>query len=219
MARFINATRRQKRARKIFGGAGAGRSHKLFVAGVKPAACFGCEIDGCSQGQLRKLRRWSFQFRGLPNSCSSSAAIALFGDPSASPATAPAMKWAKEAWRSDVDPRALPSTRLQDIYCRVSRKWPSRRAQAKGPVSLAFLDLSRLKWSWPTAFVWEDDLGYSYDLRTTSPAALQLELAKAARRQQAAHLASKRAAMDTIDPSPILRTMATQATTPQERRS
>ena len=60
-------------------------------------------------------------------------------------------------------------------------------------------------------------MGFAYDLRKTSPEAMQMELAKASRRKMMAKLATERAQAEAIDPAPVLATMAKRTTTPQEK--
>ena len=201
--RMAAAGRRHRRM-AIFRRLAGGRTTCLFKSGIQSVASYGVEVTGLSDTCLHKLQSWACRYM-CPTRASRSAVFALDGDPTLAVSVAVAVRWAKEVWQSSWDSRALSLPDLRTIFhdgweARSARRW----ATSRGPLSAISLELKRVGWSWPGAFVFRNDLDEDIVLTEVAPGRLMQLFAESRSRQLCRVLASRSASSYMVDPSPVL---------------
>ena len=152
-ARLARCHTKRARVCRISSAGKEGRAVKFFVAGGRPAATYGAEVSGVAPGALRNLRQLAAHtFRPKARGHSLTTVILLHGGPAGRASYAAAARWALEAWRAtahDTEARSLPyGTNAYDLTRPEARAASWRTA--RGPISMANLELRRIGWHWPT---------------------------------------------------------------------
>ena len=103
--RMRETFRRRARLRALTRRAGSA-AQKVFKCGMHPAAMYGDEVSGVSDGEWRKLQRLaSAAHSPLTAGRSLSALWLWYEDPTTPSLIAPILRWAKEVWLSATHPR------------------------------------------------------------------------------------------------------------------
>ena len=183
-ARLLKVGARRGRMRRIKK-AGGRAARKVAFAGSLPAAAYGAEVTGLSDGQLLALQR--IVASGLSPSShgrSLTATLTVNEDRSFVAAGAPIVRWAREVWNSaaGADPRAYSLPELRRLWEAADAWSTSKWTSCRGPMGAMALALKRWGWKAPSPFVLEDDLGRQHVLTTTSPKLMQRELGSSAKR-------------------------------------
>ena len=157
------------------------RVHCISIAGGRPSLTYGAACYGISNTELLRLRRTlSRTMKPTARGRSLDALHLIKGDPMDTQAHAPILAWSSECWRA--------SCAAGGIGCRLtladlSRAWdacvpdrPLTWRQVRGPMGALLLSLERLSWRATGPFAWKDDLGYSVQLTSMSPALIKMKV-------------------------------------------
>ena len=214
----LSAAARRRRRAAVFRRLAASKAAVLYKSGIRSVAAHGMECTGVADRPLNRLRTMAKDFL-CPTRCSLSATLLLDPDPTLECSVAAAVRWAKEAWQATIDPRCLSLPRMRQIFEDMSARGVGNSWSAsRGPVSAASLELCRLGWSWPSAFCFVDDLGGEWVLTSTSPTMLLKVMKESRGRQLAKILANKVGGLHPVDPSPILKVLASGKLLDSERQ-
>ena len=172
--RLAKISRRAKRLRCLRKAAGP-RARLVASAGLAPQGCYGAEVTGFSNGELRSAKRSLAAGSGpQAGGRSLSAVLLLEGDDTWRAAVAPITRWAEEVWRaSNGSGGGLCLPELRRIWVGALERAPTKWAQVRGPVGAALLSVQRLGWSWPEPFVLHDPRGTVFKLTEIAPSMLR----------------------------------------------
>ena len=179
--------------------AGGWRAKRLFSAGVLPAAAFGAEVNGMSETEMLQLRRVEASVMAPRAAGRSLTATLLINDQQSwKAAAAPISQLSRAVWQATVN---HPHNGMS--LSEISRAWSAARpaeckkwSQSRGPLAACALSLARIGWKAEGPFVLLTDEGKSLALTEHSPAAVQVELQAAAKRQLERALAAKAGLVD-----------------------
>ena len=126
----------------------------MFKCGMHPAAMYGDEVSGISDGEWKKLQRLaSAAHCPLSAGRSLSALWLWYEDPTTPTLIAPILRWAKEVWLSATHPRHETGEHGQFLrlfslpaLCRMWERGKLQRPECwrkvRGPLGAAFLELA-----------------------------------------------------------------------------
>ena len=162
-----------------------GRMAKIYVAGVRPGAAYGCSVNGFSDAELTALRKVLLasqapRHRGNSLTCR----LALLGDPCWKEAVAPALQWVNQLWLAVTAPDAAVcrAAQLMQLWKDSAPEKATTWRASRGPLQRAVLSLRRVGWEVRTGAVWVDDRGLEVKLMEHSPSMIGFMLKQATQR-------------------------------------
>ena len=133
--------------------------------GAKPAAVYGCSVNGFNDRELLKLRRALLHAHSPSGTgISLRLRLALLQDPAWEAAVAPALQWSRQVWKASTPelecPAELTINEMLDMWRRIKpAEEDGNWAQSRGPLRRAVLSLQRIGWQASTPFMWTTDEG------------------------------------------------------------
>ena len=163
------------------------RMGSIYIVGARPAATYGSAVQGVSEAELRQLRRTLLQGRSPRRGASLTLRLALWGDPAADAAFAPAVLWVQLLWKASCrhsQASALATTKeLRDLWWAAAPEEATANwANSKWSMRRAVLSLRRAGWTVKEPFVWIDERGLEVRLVDHSPAMVQTLLRESLQR-------------------------------------
>ena len=179
--RFARGKARISRLGKLKFAIGSKIASKVAASGAMRATEFGAAVNGLSDSEMDDLQRIALAGTSPgAKGRSRTAVMAILGDCTWEPATAPILQWVRTAWKggSEADGQATLdelSTAWREaeddrgnlIAHDGTRRW----SQVRGPLGAMFLSLDRIGWYTCDGRTFLDDLGITRDIMSFTPAA------------------------------------------------
>ncbi len=177
------------------------RAGKIFRTGLLPAATYGAAVWGLADAEVTRLRRLAATTMSPRAPGRSLAMVTLWHNiPTADAEHAPALAYANMVWRAMT--RRNEAAMRQSSLADLRRTWTAAQAhfeplvrimqeerqddgtipaaaarrvwaQVNGPLAAAAVTLARLRWTFPSPFVFRDAEGEDHVLTATSPALIR----------------------------------------------
>ena len=147
--RLRQTARRMKRIERIKKAAPPTKARKLYSCGLAPSHFFGAEVMGIDNVELNSAQRqWLGALPVTASGRSRTLALALYGDPTFTGATAPIRHYAKEVWWAMLQGAGVRSNGLNlpalAAAWRATCEAPPRSwAKARGPMAALYLSCVR----------------------------------------------------------------------------
>ena len=204
------AAAKMRRIQRIRRAAGARRAMGLCTTGVIPGATYGAPVMGVDNPGMLALRRHVASTVRPSAARRSLTALSLaLDDPCAPHAVAAVCRYAAEVWAAvDRQPHALSLSQLAAAWRSACEgRIPTWRS-ARGPIGVAYLELRRIRWSWPAPFTVVTDGGDVVTLTAISPAAFKALAVQGVRRELGrrvvrSHVSGVREGADRILATPL----------------
>ena len=199
--RFIKGKAKVKRLGQLRGAVGSKIASKVAASGAMRSTEYGAAVNGISDSELNDLQRIALAGSSPgAKGRSRTAVMAILGDCTWEPATAPILQWIRAAWKQDSDDAGKASLEElseawregeQDRGTLIAKDGTRRWSQVKGPLGAMALSLDRIGWFTYDGKTFVDDLGISRAVTSFTPAAWKGLLKAAVQRMHERELGLK----------------------------